>query len=367
MQLREALGEAVREGIVSSAQEERLVRHFAAHGLIAGEVGDPLALSAPRDALPVNAMEEAESPRFIRGFHDILITIGAVAALSGLWGLGTVLVVLPAGFLLAEFLVRRQRLALPAFAIAVFTAVAGLYLGLMAADGFLGKAEGASGLLFAFAGMLSALGLYWLRYRVPIALAGLVLSVAVVLYSLVLLALSTPLSLDAPGAASVRTVSAIALVFALAMFATAMGFDLTDPRRLTRRSDVAFWLHLMTAPLLMYSLFGVLLGSEAGAIWWSEEPDARDAAIALLIVGALVLTGIAIDRRAFVTAGLISLGAALYTLIARNGMDFTNLFAFTVFAVGIIVLVLGTGWQRLRRVILAVLPAPVAQALPPAG
>ena len=62
---------------------------------------------------------DTETPRFVRGFHDVLITIGIVILLAGIWGVSTVYGALPAILILAEVLVRRQRLALPAVALTV--------------------------------------------------------------------------------------------------------------------------------------------------------------------------------------------------------------------------------------------------------
>ncbi len=58
------------------------------------------------------AWSDTETPRFVRGFHDVLITIGVAVALGGLWGLAALYAVLPAIIVLSEILVRRQRLAL---------------------------------------------------------------------------------------------------------------------------------------------------------------------------------------------------------------------------------------------------------------
>ena len=59
-----------------------------------------------------------------------------------------------------------------------------------------------------------------------------------------------------------RLYGAVGLVFAVALFSLAMQFDLADRLRVTRRSDVAFWLHLAAAPALLYAIFAALLGSE---------------------------------------------------------------------------------------------------------
>jgi hypothetical protein len=57
--------------------------------------------------------------------------------------------------------------------------------------------------------------------------------------------------------------SARALIFlccGLAVFAVAMSYDLTDPERVTHRSDCAFWLHFLAAPLLVHSLIELVAG-----------------------------------------------------------------------------------------------------------
>ena len=59
----------------------------------------------------------------MRGFHDILITVGIVVLLLGLGTLVNFLGVLPAIIVLAEWFVRRQRLALPAFTLTIMLAV----------------------------------------------------------------------------------------------------------------------------------------------------------------------------------------------------------------------------------------------------
>ena len=60
------------------------------------------------------------------------------------------------------------------------------------------------------------------------------------------------------------------LVFAagLAVFAFAMRWDTSDRARETRRSDVAFWLHLLAAPMIAHPLFhwlGITEGENIGA------------------------------------------------------------------------------------------------------
>lgn len=62
----------------------------------------------------------------------------------------------------------------------------------------------------------------------------------------------------------------ILLVAALAVFALAMRYDISDPHRLTLRSDIAFWLHLAAAPALLYAMLGFIVTFGQGGIWWGE-------------------------------------------------------------------------------------------------
>ena len=51
---------------------------------------------------------------------------------------------------------------------------------------------------------------------------------------------------------------AIVFVLGLGVFAFAMWWDMSDRERRTRRSDVAFWLHLAAAPLIAHPIFHML-------------------------------------------------------------------------------------------------------------
>ena len=363
-----ALDEAVVQGIVSAQQGAALASLFAARGLVAGD------FSLPRDSEPAQAGNDSEAPRFLRGFHDILITIGVVAALTGLWGfvetalapagaIGASLAVLTAIFILAEFLVRRQRLALPAFVLTGFTLVAAGYLAnALQGAAKLNAGDEATISIMALAAF-GALALSYWRYKVPAALAAMI-AAALAAGFMALLALIG--AFNAGGEFEPRVVALLALLFALGLFGAAMRFDLADKNRVTRHSDVAFWLHLIAAPALLYSAFSLVFGIDGFGGSEGPAPKAGAALLALAIIGLLMVAGIIIDRRAFVTSGLISLGIALYALFSRAGVTWSSLTPFVLLMVGITVLLLGTGWAWLCQLLLAVLPQSLRDRLPPA-
>jgi hypothetical protein len=314
-------------------------------------------------------MEESESPRFIRGFHDILITIGVIIGLLGLGGLASVYAVIPAAIVLAEILVRRQRLALPAvvLTIALVTACGiGAYPLVDIGDSLTtDRLE-----FFILAAVTCAVCLlYFWRYKVPLALAvGLVTGLGTCVYALALFAElvsgNDMLFETHPVMASVYLG-----IFAALVFGTALKFDFADRLRLTRRSDVAFWMHLAAAPAILYTILLLVFLPGEGE-WFSADTNLYQAAAIVVAVVALMLIGIILNRRAFVTSGLLSFGYAFKVLLTEGGVErfFSSGETLTfviLLAVGIVVLSLGIGWQPLRRAVVGNLPDAIRLVVPP--
>ena len=364
--------DAAAEDIISADQHERLSRFLEKRGFLAGaeeaaEPGDGLLrdLANPIADEPLNAVETSEAPRLIRGFHDILITIGTVAAVGGVWGLLGVWPAIAVIWGLAEILVRRQHLALPAFALTVLYVIAVVsgFAPLIAAQG---EEHGnvVAGTVLFFVLPLALLPFYW-RFRIPVALAALILTVVGWAMFLVLAIIGAASGAGDMSETMPLATALVGLAFSLLVFAIAMHFDVRDPTRRTRRSDVAFWLHLGAAPALLYTAFAVFLYNSDLGVWWSGDAGPLEAGIALAIIAVLMLVGIVIDRRAFVTSGLVSLGAAIVVLARQADLDMSEFAALPLLLVGLIVLTLGTGWQFLRRIIVRHLPDTVRLKVPP--
>src|SRR3546814_4796732 len=75
------------------------------------------------------------------------------------------------------------------------------------------------------------------------------ITVAAVTAALAATAVALILSLTGVPRDSQTLVMALVLVTGLGVFALAMWWDRSDRVRQTRRSDVAFWLHLLAAPM----------------------------------------------------------------------------------------------------------------------
>jgi hypothetical protein len=351
----ETLEAAVGRGIVSPEQAAGL-------RALAQEV-DGRILAEP---------EDDEKLRFIAGFSDIFVTLGLVLFTSALgffsstagepaiWATLAI-----AAWLLAEFFTRRRRMALPSitlltlFAVSVFGAANHLLLLLMTTVlkepvqlrggvlGRLGIDTGKPGLVTGAALMTAMLvALHYLRFRVPItvaagaaALAGAALSI---LFAL------------APDFAQAQ-LNLVVLVLGIVVFALAMRFDLSDPARATRRTDIAFWLHLLAAPMVVHPLVAQFL---AGG-----PPETRTAMAVLAIFVGLGVVAVAIDRRAMLVSGLAYAGYAFAALIQRAGLTDQTVPA-TFLALGAFVLLLSAGWRPIRTGLLKLFPARLSRNLP---
>ncbi|WP_455270784.1 hypothetical protein [Rhizobium herbae] len=362
--IRDALSSAADEGIITAAQAEKLVPYLLAADTGASEkspAADPV--SQADDAL---LAEESEQPRFVRGFHDILITIGVIVALVGLWGIGSLFAVLPAIVILAEILIRRQRLALPAVALTValahWTGMFALLVVEVAAPEGLDILTNWLMVLPIFAAVLAVF--YW-RYRVPLALATTLLALFLLATDIVLVLLAKVLGSADIIAEHTVLAASVFLISALGIFSAAMSYDIADPARKSRQSDVAFWLHLAAAPALLYAMLSFIFLRNISGEWWGDATSPSDAVAVLAIVVVFMMIGLVIDRRAFVTSGLVSLGLAIWTILQRGGVDFSDYFSVTVLAVGVVVLMIGIFWQVLRRAIVSVLPAGITSRLHP--
>lgn len=360
--LRGALEGAVTRGLVEPAKlgalEAHLVTVLPALRQISVELAD--------DASPP-AVFETETPRFIRGFHDVLITLGLAALLVGVGGVGSIMALLPVVIVMAEILVRRQRLALPAVALTIAMAVWAVFVCSLnvQASGF-PPSGGLVPLALAFLPFpLMMLAFYW-RYRIPVALALVILSFLSVLLVLLVGFLeiglgSTSIIGDYP-----RLVLCMGILAALGLFAVAMTYDLSDPLRLSRRSDIAFWLHLAAAPALLYAglatlflaFFGTFsnLGRQIGSV---PTPAV------MVLIAMLMLIGVVIDRRAFVTSGLITLVITVTTLLRGSEINMDKVIFLSLITVGVIVLTVGILWPMLRRVVVGRLPPVLKTRLPP--
>jgi hypothetical protein len=146
------------------------------------------------------------------------------------------------------------------------------------------------------------------------------------------------------------------LFLGIGVFLFAMWWDSSDPRRETRRSDVAFWLHLLAAPLIVHPIFSLLGLTDGNA-------TTGEALIVLLVYVIFGLTALAIDRRALLVSALAYVLWALTDLFERFGAVELS-FALTAFVIGSALLLLSAFWHTARRGVVRNLPAALQTRLP---
>ena len=136
----------------------------------------------------------------------------------------------------------------------------------------------------------------------------------------------------------------------------AMWWDSSDRARLTRRSDVAFWLHLLAAPMIVHPIF-TLLGLNNGSASLGEG------LVVVLLYIALGLTALAVDRRALLVSALAYVLWALADLFKRFGAVELNI-ALTALVIGSALLLLSAFWHQARAAIVRPLPEALKDRLP---
>lgn len=255
---------------------------------------------------------------------------------------------------LAEFFTRKRRMALPsiilllAFVGGTFATVLGLAINIVENGN-----DQLGAIMIALAALVAAGAafIHWKRFMVPITVAAGAAAVAATIISLVLAAVG-------PDNVDETTVLSLVFVAGLAVFAFAMRWDMSDRERITRRSDVAFWLHLLAAPMIahpIFSLIGVTDGDNIGI----------GAALGVVVVYiGFGLIALAIDRRAMLVSALAYVLFALTFLFREFGAVELN-FALTALVIGSALLSLSAFWQPIRRAVVSALPASLQEMLPP--
>lgn len=308
---------------------------------------------------------DEEQFRLITGFNDIFVSIAAVILLVALAWLGhsiagadvqngppspvSGLLVAAAAWGLAEYFTRVRRMALPSILLLLaFTGGVALTQGLLLAHIFPDVSEQSGALMLSGVALITAgaTWLHWRRFMVPITVAAGAASLAAVAMALVFAAL--------PGIED--NIFWLVLLAGLAIFAFAMWWDISDRGRTTRRSDVAFWLHLTAAPMIAHSMFQ-LLGV------FNDNMGAGTAVTVVLLYVAFGLVALAVDRRALLVSSLAYVLYALYALFQQAGAVELSA-ALTALVIGSALLLLSAFWHPVRQIIVRPLPETLQNRLP---
>lgn len=291
---------------------------------------------------------DEENFRLLTGFNDVFVVIASALLLASLSWIGFKItpfagaIAMAAGsWGLSEVFVRRKRMALPAIGL-LLSFLGGLFAIPILAN------EPVSSIQFIAAGLFATAGAFahWQRFRVPITLAAGVTVFFLGLFGM-MVGYDPTIKLF---------YHSYMLCAGIVTFMLAMYWDGTDPKRQTRRSDVAFWLHLLSAPMIVHPIFSSL-GLFTGVTGYST---------ALLVIGLyllLALISIAVDRRAIMVSALVYVVYAMSGLLENYGLVSYSM-ALTGTFIGTSLLLLSAYWQKSRQFVIGLLPTRSQAFLP---
>ncbi|WP_242414318.1 hypothetical protein [Sphingomonas panni] len=324
-------------------------------GVLSHDAADALRAHIARQrATPV---VDEEHFRLLTGFNDIFVSVALALLLVSLaWIGGTILTplgglgVAGASWFLAEYFTARRRMALPSILLllAFVGGVAATLFGIVVEIDPQNVPDRTTAMIFAGIGIVAAgsAWAHWRRFMVPITVAAGAAALVVTVAALLVAAFPALKDNFYP----------VTLLGGVGVFAAAMRWDLSDRDRRTRRSDVAFWLHLVAAPLVAHSLFQ-LLGV------FGPTVTAPMAAVVIALYVAFGVVALAVDRRALLVSSLAYVLYALYALFQQAGAVELSA-AFTAFVIGSALLTLSVFWQPMRRQVVGLLGG-MGERLPP--
>ncbi len=329
----EDLRAAVARGIVTEAQAAQLI-----------------ALAATRTGAR-QGVQAAEEPFVLfKGFNEVFVVVGLVILFTGWVGVATLLGLdldAPAGFttallsaltiaglaLVGRYFTIRRRMVAPSIALSVMTALSAMVLGFALLGSPFEMFIMSSVALFVAVVMA---GHYWL-FRIPFSAAIIAGAAYYALFAAWTVRQGEGVLLGVGGGGLGLT--ALTVIFGLAVFALAMRLDLSDPERVSTRSATAFWLHVVAALAIVNSVAPRLL--EDGSV------GAQAGLLAFLLLIAVV--AVVIDRRSFLISGA-GYSVALAATLFEGGA------AVAILILGLGLVLLGAGWERLRGRLMTALP-----------
>jgi MFS family permease len=346
-------------------------------GALSPQAADALRAHIERQRSTV--IPDEEQFRLLTGFNDIFVSVAAAILLFALAWIGHrigaamgldmegegpsflgPLAVAGASWALALFFTARRRMALPSIVLLLgfvggTLAASAMILAQIVGDDQLNNNAQLGGVLGAFAAAIAAgaAWLHWRRFRVPITIAAGAAAAAGIVLGIVL-------GIVGDAGESTRTIFlSLVLLLGIGVFLFAMWWDGSDRERLTRRSDVAFWLHLLAAPMIVHPVF-TLLGLTDG------NATIAEGAVVVLLYVALGVTAVAIDRRALLVSALAYVLWAMSDLLKRFGAVELNV-ALTALVIGSALLLLSAFWHQARSAIVRPLPEGLRDRLPVLG
>lgn len=343
---------AVRAGVIRSDQADAL-RRF-----------DEKQRNAP------GATEERFA--LISGFADVMAAVGILMVAGTLVGtIGSTFppatAIIPfACWWAATYFTARRRLMLSSFvlfgtfALTVAMAALGITFIALGLNPLTTSPHTAPTMTFVITSAVTSVASFawWRRFQFAIAFAAW--AVALVNIAINVCRLLLP---DMPGLG----VDLVEALCGPVLFVWAMWWDMSDVRRETVRSDVAFWLHIAAGFLIVKSAMTLVLGHEGSADGWGRmfkqiaDPSQGQAAMVVSLFMVFALVALIIDRRSLLTSGMFYAVPATIALFGGVGPGAIGV-AFLL--CGVTLTFLAVRWTDIREQLLRLLPDRISAQLP---
>ncbi len=348
----------IRAGVAAGVIDEAQAAHL-------------ITIATQRLGYRQNMGAKDEPFEMFKGFSEIFVTVGLGILYGGFMAVvdnvGNPLLVMVVSALLtvalAHFFTLKRRMIMPSIALTVV--FAGSIGGISIFSFFDLDATTLNGYDFLVTAIMGAVGMlaYYWRFHVPFAMflfglfgAGIAFSIAGIVAPESIFA--TAFIGDADGVFDISrnpTIAYTMLIFGTLAFLGGIWFDLRDPYRISRLSACGFWLHILAAPAIV-NVVALSLLNIGGAMGYGLAAFA----LAILAIVALV-----IDRRSFLTAGIIYIGIIMTWALNSGAGDEWSI-AITLLIMGTMITALGTWWVQLRAAIMRAAPNfPLKTKLPP--
>jgi len=312
-----------------------------------------------------NHMPEDDEPfELFKGFAEIFVTVGLGMLFTGFMVMaaffGNYLLVPLIGATLAFgaafYFTKKRRMNLPSIWLAsVFAGNLAVFVGSLMIDPLNLVGLEQSVLYVGLIGMAAMAG-WFVLFKLPFSM--FLFGVFGLGVSLAIAAIISPNVIDflslREGLFNLNNQTFFPLAtlgFGIAIFLLAMFFDTRDPHRVSRFAASGFWLHVLAA-IAIVNTVGMTLYSSG------------QYGLTALALGLISLIALIIDRRSFLTAGILYMAFLLFAAFEGNG-SFGALMS-TLLILGTFITVLGTWWASIRAVIMNTLPGfPLKHRLPP--
>jgi hypothetical protein len=300
-------------------------------------------------------LADEERFRLVSSFNDIFVLIASVMLIFGIayvfgrtWGSFSCAVV---AWLLAEIFTKSRRMASPSIVYAAVFSIAPAFGMMSLLDSYSQLAININE-FYALAGasafLAACAALFWKRFQVPIVITLFWGAIISLVYMLIIAATGGPREYHVP----------FFLIAGLGAFAMAMRYDMQDVKRVTLNADIAFWLHLLAASLIVHTVFQLLQ-------MIGEKGSLLSAIIAISALFFFIFVALVIDRRATLVSASIYVITALIANFRQLDVSKDNA-GLAMLMVGACLLVLSWGWSPARKRLINLLPHSLANRLPAA-